>query len=61
MSQCLKWQNCVHHRTSHLRQVTSCWLGAMSIWLVKLSDEVLAWLSAYSKVQIGPADATAIP
>jgi len=31
----------------------------MSIWLVKLSDEVLAWLSAYSKEQIGPADATA--
>jgi len=53
-------QNCVHHYTSHVRRVTKCRLGAMSIWPIKLSDEVLAWLSAYSKVQIGPADATAI-
>jgi len=40
-----------------------CWLGVRkSIRPVKTSDEVLAWLTVWSEVQMilhGPADATA--
>ena len=48
-----------------ISELWHCWLGVWkSIWPVKLSDEVLVWLSVWSECRLfvyGPADATVIP